>query len=177
MLWSRWFKVNLELKRALTWDRGDVYSAYLIMERMVPKTADTGRSTAAVLILIAVAVLAVSGADRPAVFCSGSLDAPAYATVGADSRQPSPPTGELPENMVPTGRTGTGPTLSFLVPAVLKTDSNNGRVKMAGNLSTESRCLPLTSGSRGLPLATPWLIDSDLGRQFTLVGARPSGTS
>ena len=57
MLWSCRLKVNLELKRALTWDRLEVYSAYLIMERMVPKTADTGRSTAAVLILIAVALM------------------------------------------------------------------------------------------------------------------------
>ncbi len=159
----------------MTWDRLEVYSAYLTMERMVPKTADTGRSTAAVLILIAVAVMAVGGANRPAVFCRSSLDAPAYATLGIDSRQQA--TEEPSENMVPTGRAGAGPTLSFLVPAVLKTDSNNGRVKIAGNLSTEGRCIPLNPGSRSLILATPWLIDSDLGRQFTLVGARPSGTS
>ena len=127
------------------------------------------------LAAVLTAVLAVGGADRPAVFCRSSLDAPAYATLGVDSRQQA--RAELPENMVPTGRPGTGPTLSFLVPAVLKTDSNNGRVKIAGNLSTEGRCLPLNSGSRSLILATPWLIDSDLGRQFTLVGARPSGTS
>ena len=177
MLGSRRLKVNLELKRGLTWARHDVYSPHLVMERKTPKTADTGRPTATALILTTVAMLAFSGADRVAVFCCGSLDDSTSVTAGIDSRQPSPPTGELPENMVPTGKTSTGPTISFLVPAVLKTDSNNGRVKIAGNLSTESRCLPLSTGSRGFILATPWLIDPDLGRQFTLVGARPSGTS
>jgi len=126
--------------------------------------------------MTAVVMLIVSGADRASVLCCGSLDDPTSVMAGIDSRQPSP-TGELPENMVPTGKTGTGPTISFLAPAVLKTDSNNGRAKIAGCVSTESRCLPLSTGSRGFILATSWLIDSDLGRQFTLVGARPSGTS
>lgn len=122
-------------------------------------------------------VLALAaGADRLAV-AYGPL-----GTVPTDSRVEltavDPPRPDvLPENMAGSGKPIGESTAWLQVPVGLKSDNGNGRSRQsfAGRAGSWV-CFSLQNNT-GLVCTTASSIDSDLGQQFTLVGARPSGTS
>jgi len=82
-----------------------------------------------------------------------------------------------PENMAGTGKPVHTSSACLLVQYVLKDDNGNGRTKYYQAVRAGSEACVIRRFSPGRLCPTASLIDSDLGRQFTLVGARPSGTS
>lgn len=83
----------------------------------------------------------------------------------------------LPENMAGSGKPIDESTACLQVPVGLKSDNGNGRSRLYVAGRNGSWVSFSHQNTTGLLCTTTSSIDSDLGRQFTLVGARPSGTS
>jgi len=122
-------------------------------------------------------VLALAaGADRLAVAYGPLGTVPTDSSVGLTAIDlPRPDV--LPENMAGSGKPIDESTVCLQVPVGLKSDNGSGRSGhyVAGR-SGSWVCFS-HQNTTGLLCTTISSIDSDLGRQFTLVGARPSGTS
>jgi hypothetical protein len=96
----------------------------------------------------------------------------------AVEKQPVPEVEGPARNMNRDGRAPLPVHSQHLTPGILPLpDKTDSRVRQAPvQPSTETAC-PVPAVSEERTQTTPWLIDPHLGRQFTLVGARPSGTS
>jgi hypothetical protein len=88
----------------------------------------------------------------------------------------APSADEAPEGVAGGGQPAGEPKAYLTFPALIKPlfklDSDLKRPPATPVLSSAS----LAAGARMTALGSTWLISSRLGRQFTLVGARPSGT-
>jgi len=127
-----------------------------------------------------------------AVLVCGSFTTGRSIAVGATAEAPSPTIAtpadqpvmvevaleDEPDGEMATGSSGqTATTDYYLTGVVVKTGSDDSRAKRAdlqAPLRAVRTCIP---ASADRPLATAAVVATDLGRQFTLVGAKPSGTS
>jgi hypothetical protein len=77
--------------------------------------------------------------------------------------------------MTPNGRPLPAATTSQILPLILKTDNSDKRVVLTDQPSLKS-CRRVTVSVLSRPLLTSaFAVDPRVGRQFTLVGAKPSG--
>lgn len=121
----------------------------------------------------------------PALAAAADRLAVAYGPLGAVPTESSleltavdPPRHDvLPENMAGSGKPIGESTACLQAPAGLKSENGNGRSRQYFAGRTGSWVSFSHQNTTGLLCTTTSSIDSDLGRQFTLVGARPSGTS
>lgn len=173
-----WWLSTLRRIFGLTCRQYLLYSPNFDMRKIVKLNFDFKHRDIVVLVLT---VLGLGAADwfftppdssscNPA---SASASISASIKSGSNGSQDS----ELPENMLPTGKPANESADSFFVLPALKTDNNNGRLKTQNDTAGDGILLFHKAGTRCSVLTTFCLIDSGLGQQFTLVGARPSGTS
>ena len=88
---------------------------------------------------------------------------------------PSPD--ETPGNRAGTSAPSDDGAAAQLVQFVMQKDNGSGRTKLRGRVCGRSLIWTDTESQVGALISTAPMVDSRLGRQFTLVGAKPSGTS
>ena len=81
------------------------------------------------------------------------------------------------ENMTPSGKPNCEPQACFVSAAVFKTGDSNNRLKVDHRLGYVDVNLDLDLTALPSLATSSSLVGSDICRRFTLVGARPSGTS
>jgi hypothetical protein len=132
---------------------------------------------AATLLLVGTLVLGLAaGADwlRDYLSSADACGADAGFIMAQETRESGSGDGE---GMMPNGRTKAEPSGCCLVPVILKSDNSNNRLRSAGKTVAETSAVPQLRLDRRPTMTSSSRIHSGLGRQFTLVGARPSGTS
>ena len=132
------------------------------------------------VVVVAISALTLSGAASAKRLHVGYGQADRKAEAETDPARivPGPPAPEdVPENMTPSGKPNGEPTATISSPLIAGPDSNGSRTKGVP-------CTPLvwpgaqrSLSNRIAVMATTSLVSSQLGLQFTLVGAKPSGTS
>jgi hypothetical protein len=128
------------------------------------------------LALLLVLALAFAADRLAASYGPLGSGGPTAGGAGLTAAEPPIPA-ELPENMAGGGKPVGESSDCLLVPFVLKPGNGNGRIRPQAALKVGSwTCVTRRYAAVSL-CPTASLIASDLGRQFTLVGARPSGTS
>jgi len=90
---------------------------------------------------------------------------------------PGPNPDQLPQNMTPSGKPNSEPSAYLSAP--LFTDSNNNESRIPGCSQHRTATISTSLRSENSLCLTPtaFQVSSHLGQQFTLVGAKPSGTS
>ena len=129
------------------------------------------------VVILALVVFGLSMADWFIASHNSFSDNPLLVSVSIEPSNNGTPDSKLPENMLPTGKPAHEPTDCFLVLPELKTDNNNGRLKIKSDTASAGVLIFSAVTTCRSIQTTYCLIDSDLGKQFTLVGSRPSGTS
>ncbi|UCC44310.1 MAG: hypothetical protein JSU65_14585 [Candidatus Zixiibacteriota bacterium] len=147
------------------------------MKPKIQKTCDTAPRWA--IVLFALAAVTISGAEAASrLFSAGAyskktiLSAAGQAEISVDPTDIS----AASEKMDPTSRPDTEPVGIIKSPAVIKsnTSGSRGHNHFAGSLGNLSG---YGGSSRAITVASSLcLVSSSLGRQLTLVGAKPSGT-
>lgn len=100
-----------------------------------------------------------------------AVDSPQMLTAGL------PSSNEDPGNRAGTSAPSDHGAAAQLVQFVLQKDNGPGRTKFQQKTCGRSVLRTDRVGRIGILCTTAPMISSDLGRQFTLVGAKPSGTS
>ena len=133
----------------------------------VVQGAQTGL-TVLLLLTVAAAGLFVAGTSWATL---GSLDRPA-----ADYKPEIPPvSGDPQQSMTPNGRPLPACSTSEILPLILKTDNSDKRLVLSDQPTLKS-CRRVSVAVASSPLLTSaFAVDPRVGRQFTLVGAKPSG--
>ncbi len=84
---------------------------------------------------------------------------------------------ELPNNMETSSKPDTEQPAYLKAPQISKTDNNQSRYKLHKEQSKQILKEFLNSHRAKSIVSSISLVHSDLGRQFRLIGAKPSGTS
>ncbi len=84
---------------------------------------------------------------------------------------------ELPNNMKTSSKPDTEQSAYLKAPQISKTDNNQSRYKLHKEQSKQILKEFLNSHREKSLISSISQVHSDLGRQFRLVGAKPSGTS
>ena len=130
-----------------------------------------------VFLTMAVPLSAINAGERP--YQEAQQDDPSQAEVGvvahAGIDQGAPDPEDAPDNMTPNGPCCNQPAYLQSLPLIKTTESSgsddlNDGHGITGRAGCEYKC------SNRLTVSI-WQVTSELGRQFTLVGAKPSGTS
>ncbi|MFQ6008051.1 MAG: hypothetical protein ACE5K8_03780 [Candidatus Zixiibacteriota bacterium] len=79
--------------------------------------------------------------------------------------------------MAPDGEPSGNQYAYIVLPLILKSENSDNRYKTQNILCREINASSIHKGNRSSVLTSTSLISSRLGRQLTLVGAKPSGTS
>ena len=127
------------------------------------------------LLVAAVAMCGLSLMDRALISLEQSGELPSIGEVtavpsAADSR---PADG----NMAHNGRPAHWPSNPVLTPLIPKTDQTESRIRYKPEMSSGALVSLEADPSRAAQITSASAVSSSLGRQHTLVGARPSGTS
>ncbi|MBD3403234.1 hypothetical protein GF420_10095 [candidate division GN15 bacterium] len=143
--------------------------------RLVRRSFDAGRSLTVLLALIALIVGGATAAQRQADMAEARAEAE-RETGEADRLAATPDAGK--GEMAPGGAPNVEPAAWLISTTTLvKTSDNDSRLRP--QLSTTiRRHLPAGTADISRPLLpSSSRVATSLGRQFTLVGAKPSGTS
>jgi hypothetical protein len=151
-----------------------LYSLDFSMNELTKHIARACRCKTLLALFFVLALAA--GADRMAVAYGPLGMVPTESSLELTAVDP-PRSDVLPENMAGSGKPIDESTVCLQVPVGLKSDNGNGRSRHYVAGRTGSWVSSSHQSTTGFLCATISSIDSDLGRQFTLVGARPSGTS
>lgn len=145
------------------------------MKIPVTKIVETGRVSVILLTVFALAVCGATAAERQAALIAAH-EASQHAESAIDLLEPTVDE-EGRGEMAPGKSFNVEPSAWFVPTVTAKTGNDNPRVKR----EAPSPRQPLVLTSRDLQATvlagSPTLVSSRLGRQFTLVGAKPSGTS
>lgn len=90
---------------------------------------------------------------------------------------PIPPSAAARQGMTSDGRPLTGGDTRWILPLIIKTDNTVRRLAPEAGFRLDTRIGTVDTWDRESLLTSTNMIASQLGRQFTLVGAKPSGTS
>lgn len=140
------------------------------MNDLIRNIVRVGRHKALFLLPLLLALAAM--ADR---HCWQDNRAAVGSTQMLTAGLPSPD--EDPGNRAGTGDPSDNGAAAQLVQFVLQKDNGPGRTKLRNNACGRSSFWTNTESQIGVLSTTACMVDSDLGRLFTLVGAKPSGTS
>lgn len=147
------------------------------MKKLLKISLQAARTAVVILAVIAVVVSGAGAAHR--VCADSKLAVEVVDENPSDIRLVAgpPDPDEAPEQMSPDGKPTTEQPARLVLPALSKYSNQDDRYKYGRGVSIVS--ISSLSGARSrYPISTSTnLISSDLGKQFTLVGARPSGTS
>ena len=88
-----------------------------------------------------------------------------------------PPTTESRDNIAPDAKPFSSQYPCIVLPLILKTDNSEDRDRTHHATGREIDLPSVYEKDQSCVLTSPSLISSRLGRQLTLVGAKPSGTS
>jgi hypothetical protein len=145
------------------------------MNRRLQKVVQLGR--AAVVLLVIGAMIASGASSATRLFpVDQSMDSQEDLWLFAELVQGPPAPDEAAGNWSDYGRPN-GEPAAYVISPLLKSDG--GSRSILREIAATPLPVSLTGGCAAdpQPVGTPSLVCSDLGRQFTLVGARPSGTS
>lgn len=99
------------------------------------------------------------------------------AAVSGDYAGNYPPVpGDSQQSMTPNGRPIGGASDHLILPLIIKTDNSNKRFSITDRALFHTRQRAGEVDDLAGPCTSTAAVDSRLGRQFTLVGAKPSGT-
>jgi len=146
------------------------------MNDMSRKIADHARLVATLLLVGTLVLGSAAGVDWLRDYLTSAEDsspAAGYSIAQAVDESATDDRG----GMAPHGQTKAEPSGCCLVPVVLKSDNSNGRFRSANKVTIKTRIVPELWIDHRPMMTSPSRIHSGLGRQFTLVGAHPSGTS
>lgn len=145
------------------------------MNRRLKKIVHFGRTMVTLLVICALLASGASAAMRLFPGVSGD-DQGQGQWAGAELVQGPPAPEEAGDSMVDYGGPN-GEPAGYAVSFILKSDSGSRSI-LREMAATSVTIVSTVDRLHGPPtIATASLVNSHLGRQFTLVGARPSGTS
>ena len=160
----------------------------LRMQRFFQKAVETGRVTIVVVALISLVVSGLIAIDRLPAKVEKKTEAPADSVVVAvegpatdqvcieESDQPADPK-DASESMTPSGKPSCQPVAYLVSAEVNKPDNSNDSSRLD---EQDEDAVPVhveINSTRTATCTSCAQVKPSLGRQFTLVGARPSGTS
>lgn len=132
------------------------------------------------VVALCAVVLTVSGASS-AQRLFEAYQAPAGPPDSAEDLAqllPGPPSpDQLPENMTPSGKPNCEPSAYLSTPVLTDSNNNQCRVYGGGQQKMLATVRSLGADNKASIRPTAFRVSSHLGLQFTLVGAKPSGTS
>ena len=147
------------------------------MKKLLKTSLEAARIATVLLAMLAIVVSGAGAAHR--VCADSELAAQTVDETSADVRlvAGAPDPDEAPEQMSPDGKPTTEQPARLVLSALSKYSNPDDRSKYGRGVSIIS--ISSLSGAKiNYPISTSInLVSSDLGKQFTLVGARPSGTS
>lgn len=132
------------------------------------------------VILIVLSALGISGANSAARAFANNT---ANETVAKELAEravltPDPQSPDAAgDQMTPSSRPNTEQIAFFSIPVIIKTVEDNKPVRDRIDFRQTAELFFSTARDATSPVGSSSLISSRLGRQFTLVGAKPSGTS
>ena len=132
------------------------------------------------VILIVLTALGVSGAYSAARAFAENTVKPAVEKSLAERAvlTPDPEAADAAgDQMTPSSRPSTEQIAFFSIPVIVKTVEDNRPVRDRIDFRQTAEVFFSTDRDATSPVGSSSLISSRLGRQFTLVGAKPSGTS
>ncbi|UCD62977.1 MAG: hypothetical protein JSW34_09470 [Candidatus Zixiibacteriota bacterium] len=146
------------------------------MKRIFRKALSAARLA---LVAFALLVLALNGAASAHRLFTGYQPEPPDRLSSDPARiVPGPPgPDDTAVNMTPTGRPNAEPAAFLTSAPMVGPDSNPARDKLTPHLVNFDGLTAGTSRHRAAVVSTPSLVSSQMALQFTLVGAKPSGTS
>lgn len=158
------------------------------MRRIFRKSIKIGRMISVILALAAMFVVGLDASDRmeslhPRTVSEVSIEPEATAEFPPDETRlvekegPVEDKTNASENMTPSGKPNCEPQAYFVSAAVFKTGDSNSRLRVEHHLKCEYVIPELDPTSLSSLATSSSSVGSDICRRFTLVGARPSGTS
>jgi hypothetical protein len=129
-----------------------------------------------IFLTVAVPLSAINAGERLYEAARNDGDQPDVETApqaGLDRGAPDPE--DAPDNMTPNGPCCNQPAYLQSLPLIKTTETGNSG-DFADSQAIEAHAGEDHSGTARLTVSV-WEVTSALGRQFTLVGAKPSGTS
>ncbi len=132
------------------------------------------------VILIVLSALGVSGAYSAARAFAENAAKPAAEKTLAKSAVLTPDheaADAAGDQMTPSSRPNTEQIAFFSIPVIIKTVEDNRQVRDRIDFRQTAEVISSSNRDATSPVGSSSLISSRLGRQFTLVGAKPSGTS
>ena len=148
------------------------------MKRLIRKAVTTGRWLA---VIVALFSLTISGAEAGYRLLNGYGRGLGKAETESQHAQllPGPPLPDdaAPGNMKPSGKPNGEPSAYLTASLAIDFGSSQNRINYGCDLS---RAIDAGESGRSLTRSiksTAYQVSSRLGIQFTLVGAKPSGTS
>jgi hypothetical protein len=147
------------------------------MKKLLKISIQAARTAVVILVVMAIVVSGAGVAHR--VCADSRLAVEVVEENPSDVRLVAgpPDSDQAPEQMSPDGKPTTEQPARLVLSALSKYSNQDDRSKYARGISIVS--ISSLSGAKShYPISTSTnLVSSDLGKQFTLVGARPSGTS
>lgn len=157
------------------------------MQKLFQKAVDTGRVTIVLVALISLVISGLVTVDRLPAKAEKTdaaveqlvvvVEEPSADQVRIEeSDKPADPK-DASESMTPSGKPNCRPVAYLVTAEVNKPDNSNNRSRLD---ERNQEALPVeisTQSTRMANCASCAQVKPSLGRQFTLVGARPSGTS
>ncbi|HOP05971.1 MAG TPA: hypothetical protein PLF13_01635 [candidate division Zixibacteria bacterium] len=158
------------------------------MQKLIQKAVETGKATTVLVALISLVISGLIVVDQVSVTIDNkakAVDEPVVVIVDdpsadlvrlEESDQPADPK-DASENMTPSGKPNCRP-VAFLVSAEFSKPNNSNDRTPLDERNEDVVLIETTTRSTGTTAcASCAQVKPSLGRQFTLVGARPSGTS
>jgi len=147
------------------------------MKKVYRKAVTAFRWAVVILCAMALTLGGASSAQRMFEAYQAPAESSDAASEMAQILPGPPPPDQLPENMTPSGKPNCEP--SAYLSALLFTDSNNNEFRIPGSGQDRFAMAAMSPRADDYLSIRPTAsrVSSSLGLQFTLVGAKPSGTS
>lgn len=140
------------------------------------KILQAGRLMAVLLTICALVVCGATAAERQASMLAAKQEAQQAKLAEADLLEPG--ADEAARGEMAPGETPNVEPSAWLVTAVItKTGNDEQRLNLDPAAETTVGLCESSEPKQPPATSSPTLVSTDLGRQFTLVGAKPSGTS
>jgi len=145
------------------------------MRELSQKIMSNGRLPATLLLVGTLVLGSAAGLDFLRGYIADQADGSAlgYSMAQAPERTDS----DSGEGVVPSESSKAEPSGCCLMPLILTNDNSNSRWRAERRLDADSDLIIRPVAETRLINTSSSRIDSRLGRQFTLVGVHPSGTS
>ncbi|UCE25571.1 MAG: hypothetical protein JSU74_05865 [Candidatus Zixiibacteriota bacterium] len=148
-----------------------------MMKKIYRKAVTTLRWLVIVVALLALAVNGASAAQRLFDAYQAPAEQELSLSENATMAPGAPEPGESPENMTPSSKPNSEAYAYLTVAPLIDFNKNCSRLEHEPIRTGLVPVMRLGRLNRSTIKSTAFLVSSQLGHQFTLVGAKPSGTS